>query len=237
MEESFIRNIMLENIFLFLICQNKLDIGTASVKVVHGKRCQGYLSCNDAPSKQLVKSVILDNKESSTGFLMWISSYCISCVFQWYARQKLTYNVFVYNDTKPTHAPKVFSDVDSVIGLVYSIIQSKFNSFETKYEIAFLRCSCELTNIERKQIIRKHKSTSEIASTGKRRRDKYSLMDAEEKQKLLLNNAEKYRSMDPHEKEQFHSKCQQKYKSMDPEQKSELLHEKKKQKYHDLEPE
>ena len=118
MRESVFRNIMQENIFLFLICQKKLDIGTASVKVVHGKRCQGYLSCNDAPSKQLVKSAILDNKESSTGFLMWISSYCISCVFQWYARQKLTYNVFVYNDTKPTHAPKVFSHVDSVIGLV-----------------------------------------------------------------------------------------------------------------------
>ena len=49
---------------------NKLDIGTANVKVVHATRCQGYLSCNDAPSKQQFKSVILDNKENSTSFLM-----------------------------------------------------------------------------------------------------------------------------------------------------------------------
>ena len=215
---------------------NKVDIGTANVKVVHGTRCQGYLLCNDASSKQQLKSVILDNKESSTGFLMCISSYCISCIFQWYARQKLSYNVFVYNDTKATQVPKVFSDVDFVIDLLCSIIQSKFNILETKFEIAFLRCSCELSNIERKQLIRKHKSASEITSTGKRRREKYSSMDTEEKQQLLFNNAENYRSMDPHDKEELHSKHQQKYKSMDPEQKCKLLYERK-QKYNDMEPE
>ena len=214
---------------------NKLDIGTANIKVFHSTRCQGYLLCNDAPNKQQFKSVILDNKESSTGFLMWISGYCISCIFQWYARQKLNDNVFVYNDTKPTQGPKVFSDVDSVIDLLCSIIQSKFNIFETKFEIAFLRCSCELSNIERKEIIRKLKSASEITSTGKRR-EKYSSMDTEEKQELLLNNAENYRSMDPHDKEELHSKHQQKYKSMDPEQKRKLLYERK-QKYNDMEPE
>ena len=145
------------------------------------------------PSKQQLKTAILDNKESSTGFLMWIStigvkivetllsfrvdfklgakmapslappgqccvflfstslvdsaitlirvgeggvsrkrtfwtsflckqwmfrcqcallatvwtnfvvdcSYCISCVFQWYAKQKMSYHVFVYNGSEP----------------------------------------------------------------------------------------------------------------------------------------
>ena len=45
------------------------------------------------------------------------------------------YNVFVYTDTKPSQVPKVFSD---------------------ECEVAFPRCSCELSNIERNQII-KHK--------------------------------------------------------------------------------
>ena len=63
---------------------------------------------------------------------------------------------------------KVFSNVDSVIDLFCSIIQSKFNCFETNYEVAFLRCLCELSNIERKQIMRKHKSTSEIAANWKK---------------------------------------------------------------------
>ena len=57
------------------------------------------------------------------------------------------------------HVTKVFSNVDSVIDLFCSIIQSKFNCFETSYEVS---------NIERKQIIRKHKSTSEIAANWKK---------------------------------------------------------------------
>ena len=133
------------------------------------------------PSKQQLKTAILDNKESSAGFLMWISSYCISCVFQWHARQKMSYHVFVDNGSGPKNAPKVFSDVDSVIDLFCSNIQSKFNCFETKYEVAFLTCLCELSNTERKQMIRNHKSTSEIPATVRKRREIYSSMDPEKK--------------------------------------------------------
>ena len=169
---------------------DKLDIGTGHVKVFHGTRSQGYLCCNVVSSIQTLKSAILDHKECSTGFLMWISSYCISCVFQRRARQKLSYVVFAYNDTKPTNVPQVFSDVESVIDLFCAITQSRFNCVETKYEIAFLRCSCEMSNTERKQlIIRKHKSAAENASVQKRRREKYSSMDPEKKQKILSNYA------------------------------------------------
>ena len=81
----------------------------------------------------------------------------------------MSYYVFVYIGAEPRNVTKVFSNVDSVIDLFCSIIQSKFNCFETKYEVAFLtRCLCELSNIERKQIIRKHKSTSEIAANCKK---------------------------------------------------------------------
>ena len=214
----------------------KLDIGTVPVKVVHGARCQGYFCCNVAPSKQQLKTAILDNKESSTGFLMWISSYCISCVFQGHARQKMSYYVFEYNGPELTNVPKVFSDVDSVIDLFCSIIENKFNCFETKYEVAFLRCLCEVSNIERKQIIRNHKSTSEIAATARKVRETYSSMDPEKKKELLSNKAEHYRSMNSHDKEQLLSKRQQKYKLMKPGEKSKLLYETKR-KYNDMEPE
>ena len=81
----------------------------------------------------------------------------------------MSYHIFVYNGSAPKNETKVFSKyVDSVIDLFCSIIQSKFNCFETNYEVAFLRCLCELSNIERKQIIRKHKSTSEIAANWKK---------------------------------------------------------------------
>ena len=74
----------------------------------------------------------------------------------------------VYNGSDPKNLTKVFSNVDSVIDLFCSIIQSKFNCFETNYEVAFVRCLCELSNIERKQKIRKHKYTSEISANWKK---------------------------------------------------------------------
>ena len=76
---------------------------------------------------------------------------------------------------------KIFSNVDSVIDVFCSIIQSKFNCFETNYEVAFLRCLCELSNIERKQIIRKHKSTSEIAANWKKEERNLQLNGPREK--------------------------------------------------------
>ena len=81
----------------------------------------------------------------------------------------MSYHVFVYSGSEPKNVTKVFSNVDSVIDIFCSIIQSKFNCFETNYEVAFLRCLCELSNIERKQIIiTKHKPTSEIAANWKK---------------------------------------------------------------------
>ena len=80
----------------------------------------------------------------------------------------MSYHVFVYNGSEPKNVTKLFSNVDSVIDLYCSIIQSKFNCFETNHEVAFLRCLCELSNVERKQIIRKQKSTSEIAANWKK---------------------------------------------------------------------
>ena len=83
------------------VLPNKLDICTEHVDVVHGDRFQGTLSsCCSGISKQNL-SYILDNKGKSTGFLLWISSYCISCVFQYRAKQELNYNAFVYCADKP----------------------------------------------------------------------------------------------------------------------------------------
>ena len=85
----------------------------------------------------------------------------------------MNYHVFVYNGSEPKNVTKVFSNVDSVIDLFFSIIQSKFNCFETNYEVAFLRCLCELSNIERKQI----NLLQKLQQTGRKRREIYSPMD------------------------------------------------------------
>ena len=53
------RHVLHRKISFFSDLPDKLDIhvGSTANVVVHGTRCQGYLSCKDAPSKQLFKSV------------------------------------------------------------------------------------------------------------------------------------------------------------------------------------
>ena len=66
MEEQFIRSVTpAKYVFISDFLKKKVK-----VKVIHRARCQGNLSCNVVPSKQQLKTAILDNKESSTGFLM-----------------------------------------------------------------------------------------------------------------------------------------------------------------------
>ena len=67
MEEQFIRNVTPAKYALIFDFLKKLDVGRWPCKVIHRARCQGNLSCNVVPSKQQLKTGILDNKESSTG--------------------------------------------------------------------------------------------------------------------------------------------------------------------------
>ena len=43
---------------------------------------QGILCCTSLGSKLLLQMLITDDAKDNTGFLMWISNYCFSCIFQ-----------------------------------------------------------------------------------------------------------------------------------------------------------
>ena len=138
---------------------NNLDIDTAHVDIVHGAKFQGILSVNSPTSKEDLKDFILNDTEKNTGFLLWISSYCISCIFQFRVKQGLCYNVLVYEISKQANAVDIFLNVNSLLDMFCDLVISKFNCCEKNFEILFLSCSCELSNKERKQIVRKHKSS------------------------------------------------------------------------------
>ena len=132
----------------------------------------------------------------------------------------MSYHVFVYNGSEPKNVTKVFSIVDSVIDLFCSIIQSKFNCFEMKYEVAFLRCLCELSNIERKQIIRKHKS---VCSKLEERGEKFTAQWTQRKNKNFLQIVLKSTGLWTHPKIQTLSSKDKKYRSMNSHDKEQLL--------------
>jgi hypothetical protein len=80
------------NEFTFNHLPQTLNVHEANVEIVYTAREQGKLSvCN----KNLLVSSISKNTADNTGFLLWLSDYCIACIFDHQKCAKyflLTYN-------------------------------------------------------------------------------------------------------------------------------------------------
>ena len=59
-----------------------LQIYDADINIAFNLEKQGIPCCTSLGSKLLFQKLITDNTEDSTGFFMWISNYCFSCIFQ-----------------------------------------------------------------------------------------------------------------------------------------------------------
>ena len=59
-----------------------LQIYDADINIAFNLEKQGILWCTSLGSKLLLQKLITDNTKDNTGFLMWISNYCFSCIFQ-----------------------------------------------------------------------------------------------------------------------------------------------------------
>ena len=57
------------------------------------------LCCNLAESKSVLKMCFSKHCYEVTGFLSWIGTYCISCVFQQSSRIKDLFSLVGYNDS------------------------------------------------------------------------------------------------------------------------------------------
>lgn len=59
-----------------------INICGADVEVQLSSRHQGTLVSNAISSKQLLKRLISDNTTDNTGFFIWLSNYCVACIFR-----------------------------------------------------------------------------------------------------------------------------------------------------------
>ena len=103
--------------------------------------------------------MILRNPTGKTGFLMWISSYCIACIYQQNTKVKQLFSLQTYEDS---HSPAMkqtihICGVDNLVEEINNIIQNKQECQTMEYDIQFICCSCKITEIERKHIMRKHR--------------------------------------------------------------------------------
>ena len=61
--------------------QSTINIYGANVDLVFGTEQQGILSPTSISNKLVLERLILDNATENTGFLLWTSSCCLSCIF------------------------------------------------------------------------------------------------------------------------------------------------------------
>ena len=90
--------------------------------------------------------------------------------------------------------------VDKLVEEINNIIQNKRECQTMEYDIQFICCSCKITEIERKHIMRKQKKKKHMYDSmepvAKKRflediKRKYSTMDAKKKKELLSQRNEK----------------------------------------------
>ena len=149
---------MLTNTSRWMICQINLIY---VVDVVFIEKRHGVLSLNTSLNKQDLCQYILHNKRNNTGFLLWISTYCLSCIFQHRAKGRTKFVVSAFDDSETPHLFQVLDDIDSLINIICSIVSYKFagdEGDEAHYQIQFLLCLCQLTRSDRQKLIRKDKS-------------------------------------------------------------------------------
>ena len=85
---------------------------------------------------------------------MWISSYCIACIYQQNTKVKQLFSLLTYEDShSPTMKQTIhIRGVDNQVEEINNIIQNKQECQTMEYDIQFICSSCEITEIERKRI-------------------------------------------------------------------------------------
>jgi hypothetical protein len=155
---------------------NRLQIYDADIHVVFSLQSQGIL-CNTLVSKLYLQKLILDNKNENTGFLLWDSSFCVSCIFQHNLKSKITkYYVIAFNKTGKVDVFQDFYDADFLVQTLCNLVTKEFKCDEIEYCIKFLSCSSQLSNTVRQKVMRKHKSTAHKKLIANREKHNYSEM-------------------------------------------------------------
>lgn len=74
--------------------------GAEIIVEVSSNSCQGLLS-DSLESKLMLQNIIVNYGER-TGFLMWFSCYCISCIFKLTKKSKYLYCLLAYDENHVT---------------------------------------------------------------------------------------------------------------------------------------
>ena len=93
----------------------------------------------------------------------------------------------------------VYEMVESVTGgieVLVRMLRDKERLEVKRYEMQFIKCSCDLLEKDRQKIIRRHVSVKQKQKLAKQRRENYAAMEPAKKGACLDKCAVKYASME-----------------------------------------
>ena len=191
----------------------KVEICGTEIHVKLQANVQGVVY-DKAKSKLHIESLICHTNEN-TGFLIWFGDYCISCIFQKTSIKNMSYSILAYDDddSSPTctaHYIKNIKDKHTLVNAIFNLATTKIKDEIVNYEVQFLSCSFELSNCERKRIMKNHRQNyiNDFVEPALKKQKletkqmKYKTMAQEKKQKILQNRKKKYEKLDKSKKEE-----------------------------------
>ena len=195
-----------------------IKIYDSTIQVAYSSRHEGTLCCTSEVSKVAFAELICANTVHNTGFLLWLESIPLACIIEnnmsvKKEHQKKKYFLLAPDETRELNLFKQLPDSHSVVGRLCDVLNlNEPDLHEAKYIIQFLSIPCTLEKLERRRILRKHKSNDQKNMVRENKKNNYKSMSPVKKQALLENLELKY-------KENLHLK----YKEMGPVRKKIFL--------------
>ena len=121
------------------------------------------------------------NATQSTGFLLWLSSYCFGCIMQENINKKkqvTKYFILSSGETRELNLLKPLLDSNSVVARFFDILDLNYPGLEeTKYAVQFLLCMNTIKKSEKQKLLRKHKSNKQKEKVCENKRKAYKFLD------------------------------------------------------------
>jgi len=134
-----------------------LDICGVEISVQLKAQSFGILSGSLNNTQNKLENLIFNNYSGNTGFLLWLSSYCITCIFQHTVRAKYMFSLLTYENTcEPAKWQIKISGLPSLVQATSNIVTKKLKTDIVHYEIQFLSCTSDMDLHQIKHIMQKH---------------------------------------------------------------------------------
>ena len=115
-----------------------------------------YMLLNNTKNK--LENVIFNNFSGNTGFLLWLASYCITCIFQQTVREKYMSSLLTCEDTcEPAIQQIKISGISPLVQAISNIVTKKLKTDIVHYEMQFLSSTSNMDPKQIKHIMEKHR--------------------------------------------------------------------------------